>query len=228
MSEHWYAIRVEPGRELSVAEELRLDKGAEKRPELKEYLAAEGCELVAPIQTDRVKRMGQISDVQRAAIKGYLFRRMEMTEAVYYAICGTDEIPGISGVLGFLPKGRPLPVSQADIDRLTKACNERFGAIAEDEDLAWMLGKTFRFKDSPFERCPPAECIMIDPVTRAPVFMVEVFGRMTRTERPWAEIDLDFVEDLVAKAEEVRKRKKEQRHRRPKGKGVAAPKAAIA
>lgn len=213
MAEQWYAIRVEPGCEKSVAEALRTDQEQkENRTDLKAYLAVKGCEMVMPLATTDVIRMGRKFEVTRPAIPGYLFRRMVMTGEAYHAV------REIAGVIGFLPRGTPLPITQAELDKLTKTCAEKFGESGEDQDLGWMVGKIFRLVAGPYQGFS-GECIKIE---KAPVLMVNCFGRLTPRETYLIEIDLQNFEDPVAEAEKRReerrkaKAERKKRHRRPK------------
>ena len=200
MSEQWYCIRVEPGCELSVAEALRLDRGREKRPELKDYLAAEGCELLVPIRCDRIKRLGKWVEIHNPAIQGYVFRHMVMTSEAYYEIAGTRETPGIRGVVSFLPKVNPHPITEAEIKLMKRACADTFGDSAEAQDLGWMLNKRFTIAEGPFTSFP-GQCIGFDGPGRV-VMLVEIFGRTNPVP-----MDLSWV-DLSGDAQYVAPRKK--------------------
>jgi transcriptional antiterminator NusG len=185
MSEQWFAIRVEPGRERAVAEALRMDdeKQGGDRPDLKGYLAADGCELLLPIMGEKRKRRGVLVTVSRPALPGYLFRRMEMDGDAFHAVKDTP------GVVGFLPaRGQPMPINEVEIDMLLDAFEERFGESAEEQDLGWMLNKRFIIQEGPFTSFP-GTCVGFSG--RDVVMMVEVFGRLTPTTMPVTSIDLD-------------------------------------
>lgn len=194
MSEKWYAIRVEPGRENTVAEALRLDGDVEKdRPSLRQYLSVEGCDMVMPVETSYIFRLGAKIEVCRPMLPGYIFRRMEMTDDAYH------DVRRVPGVIGWLPAAKPFPIKDGEIKRLVERCTPTLGESAFEQDIGWMVHKRFFVIEGPFTSFQ-GECIRVDGIERKAVMLVEIFGRLTPVEMHLSGLSLEHMGEPLAPA----------------------------
>ena len=168
----WYAIRTEPGRETVAEYNLR--------PRVEEtYL---------PMIMPMVDRKRGTAAMPKPLITGYMFGRVEMSQAMASAIKNSR------GVLNILPTANnPVPISDAAMMAMRDECDKLIRSTGDTPDLDWMIGGTFAIIEGPWiDRV--GMCIAVGRGD-VPVIMLEAFNQMVPVQVPVEMINLEAIGD---------------------------------
>lgn len=182
MAKKWYALRLQSGREEKIKENL------EKR------IKSQGLENLFGdmlIPTERIQEMGKGGkrrERERKVHSGYLYLEVDTVPSMdeddsfvivpeaYYIV---KETPGVGDFVG--DRNKPMPMSQADIDKILKTDEERPEADDVPVDIDLAKGDHVKIKSGPFENFEAT----VDEVLPAKGMVrvtVTIFGRETPVE----------------------------------------------
>lgn len=168
----WYVVHVYSGHE------HRAKSSLEERVKSlsKQSLISE---VIVPEETVVELVKGQRRTSKRRFFPGYILVRMELADESWHIIKNTPKITGFVG-----DKLRPMPVSEAEIQRMTSRISE--GISRPKPKVSFIEGENVRVIDGPFLNFSGVvEDVNVD---KAKVrVLVSIFGRSTPVE-------LDFVQ----------------------------------
>ncbi len=173
-SMRWYVVHVYSGFENKVAETIQ--EQAEKKK-----LTDKIEEVLVPVEEVVEVKNGEKVAVQRKFFPGYVLVKMELTDDAWHLIRDT---PKVSGFLG--GKGRPSPVSQAEVDRIIKQVKE--GVERPKPSIAFEIGESVRVCDGPFTSFTGLVEEVDEEKARLKV-SVSIFGRATPVELEYTQVE---------------------------------------
>ena len=173
-SMRWYVVHVYSGFENKVAETIK--EQAEKKK-----LADKIEEVLVPVEEVIEVKNGEKVALQRKFFPGYVLVKMELTDEAWHLIRDT---PKVSDFLG--SKGRPSPVSQAEVDRIVKQVKE--GVDRPKATISFEIGESVRVCDGPFTSFTGLVEEVDEEKARLKV-SVSIFGRATPVELEYTQVE---------------------------------------
>ncbi len=170
----WYVVHVYSGFENKVAETIK--EQAEKKK-----LADKIEEVLVPVEEVIEVKNGEKVALQRKFFPGYVLVKMELTDEAWHLIRDT---PKVSDFLG--SKGRPSPVSQAEVDRIVKQVKE--GVDRPKATISFEIGESVRVCDGPFTSFTGLVEEVDEEKARLKV-SVSIFGRATPVELEYTQVE---------------------------------------
>ena len=168
----WYALQVYAGFEKKVVQSIK--ERAEKKGLMDCFV-----ELLVPTEEVVEMKRGQKVNVERNYFPGYVFVKMYLTDEAWHLV---RETPKVATFLG--DKGKPQPVSEAEIGRILKQVRE---SVEKPRSiLTYLVGEQVRVIDGPFTSFSGMVEAVDSEKTRLKV-SVMIFGRPTP-------VDLDFTQ----------------------------------
>jgi transcriptional antiterminator NusG len=174
MAKRWYIVHAYSNFENKVAEAIKL--GAKQQG-----LEALIDEVVVPTERMVEVRRGRKVESDRKLFPGYVFVKMEMTDAALVMIKNT---PKVTGFLGQDNKPRPIPDAEAAV--MLKQV-EVAGETAPRPTVSFEIGETVRVSAGPFESLNGKVEEVDDERARLKV-AVSIFGRETPVELGFGEV----------------------------------------
>lgn len=168
----WYIVHAYSNFEKKVAEAIKeaaASKGLEEKVEQVLVPAEEVTEIVR----------GRKRVTERKFFPGYVLVKMVMNDDTYHLV---KETPKVTGFLGSDHGKRPVPVSQAEVDRILGQATE--STERAKVVITFEVGEKIRVIDGPFNSFEG----IVDEVDNAKERLkvgVSIFGRATP-------VDLDF------------------------------------
>lgn len=139
----WYILQVYSNFEDKVGQTLLENAKKEGLDTLVE-------EVFVPKETVKQVKNGKTVEVEKRLYQGYLYLKVDLTDALYNVI---REIPRVSGFLGASKSGlgrvAPIPVSEKEIAKIKDVVSNR-----EEENTAEILfevGEKVTVMDGPFQ-----------------------------------------------------------------------------
>lgn len=168
----WYIVNVYSGYEKKVAEHI-------KEQATKKGLINQIDTVLVPTEEVVEVKKGVKTSSERQFFPGYVLIKMQLTDEVWHLVRHT---PKVSGFLG--GKGKPTPVSQAEVDRVLMQVEE--GIQKPKSTITFEIGEQVRVSEGPFTSFNGLVEEVDEEKQRVKV-AVSIFGRSTP-------IDLDFVQ----------------------------------
>jgi transcriptional antiterminator NusG len=135
MTARWYIVHAYSNFEKKVAEDIEnkaRQKGLEKFVE----------QVVVPTEKVVEVRRGRKVDAERKFFPGYVLVRANLTDAVFSLIKNTPK------VTGFLGDSKPVPITDAEADRILHQVQE--GVERPKPSITFETGEQVRVSDGPF------------------------------------------------------------------------------
>lgn len=135
MTARWYIVHAYSNFEKKVAEDIEnkaRQKGLEKFVE----------QVVVPTEKVVEVRRGRKVDAERKFFPGYVLVRANLTDAVFSLIKNTPK------VTGFLGDSKPVPITDAEVDRILHQVQE--GVERPKPSITFEIGEQVRVSDGPF------------------------------------------------------------------------------
>lgn len=170
----WYVVHVYSGFENKVAETIR--EQAERKK-----LADKIEDILVPVEEVVEVKKGEKVASQRKFFPGYVLIKMDLTDEAWHLVRDT---PKVSGFLG--DKGRPIPVSQAEVDTIIKQVKE--GVEHPKPTVVFEVGESVRVCDGPFTSFTGLVEEVDEEKTRLKV-SVSIFGRATPVELEYTQVE---------------------------------------
>lgn len=171
----WYVLRVATGYENRVS-------GLIADLIVRESLQQEIGEVLVPVEQVVELKAGQKRKSQRKFFPGYVLVNAAMTDKVCVAL------RGLTHVLGFVggSRGRPSPVSQAEIDRILSRVE---GEVVQDKPgPEFSPGETVLVVDGPFADFQGVVEDVNQDKKRLRVSVL-IFGRATPVDLEFSQVD---------------------------------------
>ena len=135
MTARWYIVHAYSNFEKKVAESIEeqaRQKGLSDRIE----------QVVVPTEKVVEVRRGRKVDAERKFFPGYVLVKAELTDAVFSLIKNTPK------VTGFLGDSRPVPITEAEAQRILTQVQE--GVDRPKPSVTFEIGEQVRVSDGPF------------------------------------------------------------------------------
>ena len=135
MAKRWYIVHAYSNFEKKVAESIR-DQAKQRG------LADHFDEIMVPTEKVVEVRRGRKVDAERKFFPGYVLVRATLTDAVFSLIKNTPR------VTGFLGDSKPVPITDAEADRILHQVQE--GVERPKPSITFEIGEAVRVSDGPF------------------------------------------------------------------------------
>ncbi len=171
----WYIVHAYSNFEKKVAESIKetaIQKGLDSKVE--QVLVP--CEEVTEIVRGR-KRVSE-----RRFFPGYVLVKMVMDDDTYHLV---KETPRVTGFLGSDHGKRPVPVSQAEVDRIIGNVEE--GPSRQKVQITFEIGEKVRVIDGPFQSFEGNVEEVEEAKERLKV-AVSIFGRSTPVDLEYNQV----------------------------------------
>lgn len=173
MASRWYVVHVYSGFERKV------------RQSIEEQVAQKGMQdtieqVLIPMEEVVETKNGTKVSSERKFFPGYVLVKMEMSDDTWHLVKNTPK------VTGFLGGKKPIPISEAEADRIMKQVQE--GVEKPKSSVVYEVGEQVRVCDGPFGSFVG----MVEEVdlekSRLKV-LVSIFGRSTPVELEFSQVE---------------------------------------
>ena len=174
MAKRWYVLHVFSGSEKKVAQSIReqaVTQGLEDQIE----------DVMVPTENVVEVKRGVRVEGERKFFPGYILVKMELSDAAWSLV---QSQPRVTGFLG--GKGKPVPITQAEADRLIKQMDE--GVERPRSTISFDVGEEVRVIEGPFESFNGVVEEADDEKERLKV-SVSIFGRSTPVELEYSQVE---------------------------------------
>lgn len=174
MAKRWYVVHVFSGSEKKMAQAI-LEQAASNN--LEEQIE----DVMVPTEEVVEVRRGAKVQAERKFFPGYILVKMELSDAAWSLV---QSQPRVTGFLG--GKGKPVPITQAEADRLIKQMDE--GVERPRSTISFDVGEEVRVIEGPFESFNGVVEEADDEKERLKV-SVSIFGRSTPVELEYSQVE---------------------------------------
>lgn len=176
-SKKWYSLRVISGKEKKIQERINLEI---QRNGWQEVVT----QVIVPTEKVYKIRSGKKVVMERNILPGYI-----LVEAESQRFGGemVSTIANIPNVIHFLGKNEPIPMQQAEANRL-------LGKVDESQDLQeamvepFLVGETIKIIDGPFNDFI-GDILEINEDKKKLKVIVKIFGRGTEVELNFLQVE---------------------------------------
>ncbi len=164
---HWYVINTYSGHEKKVKANLehRIDSMGQQQRFRR---------VVVPTEQVIENKDGQKVQTEKRILPGYVLVNMNLTDDSWTVVKNT---PGVTGFAG--PAGKPVPLSQSDVDRLLHT-----GASSADRprsQVEFALGESVKVTSGPLSDFD-GEIVDVNPEQQKLKVLVDIFERQVPVE----------------------------------------------
>ncbi len=173
----WYVIRSVSGKENKVKEYIESEIN---RLDLQKDIA----QILVPTEKVIQIRNGKKINKERVFIPGYIMVQANLTGEIPHII---KSVNGVIGFLGEVKGGDPVPLRQAEVNRLLGKVDE-LSVKDENVNIPYVLGETIKVIDGPFNGFN-GTVEKINEEKRKLEVMVKIFGRKTPLELSYMQVE---------------------------------------
>ena len=173
----WYVVRAVSGQEKRVKETIETEVAATG---LQDYVG----QILIPIEKVFQIRNGKKVSKERSYFPGYVLIECSLNGELEHII---RNLPDVIGFLGAEKKGDPLPLRQAEVNRILGKVDE----LAESEEeitIPFYVGETVKVIDGPFNGFNGTIEEVNEEKKKLKV-MVKIFGRKTPLELSYMQVE---------------------------------------
>ncbi len=173
----WYSLRVISGKEKKIKERIELEV---QRSEWGDFIT----QVIVPTEKVYKIRSGKKVMSERNILPGYILVEAEPTKLIGEVV---QTITNIPNVIHFLGKNTPIPMQQAEANRL-------LGKVDESQDAGeqmlepFLVGETIKIIDGPFTDFI-GDVQEVNEEKKKLKVIVKIFGRGTEVELNFMQVD---------------------------------------
>ena len=175
----WYVIRAISGKEKKVKELLELEIDRHK---LNDYVE----QVLIPTQKIYQIRNGKKISKEKNYFPGYVLINAALIGEVEHVI---KSMTNVIGFLGATKGGDPLPMRQAEVNRILGKVDE-LSVSDEEMDIPYVVGESVKVIDGPFNNFNGI-IEDINEEKKKLTVMVKIFGRKTPLELNYMQVEKD-------------------------------------
>lgn len=177
VKKRWYVIRAISGKEKKVKELLELEV---ERNGLTEFVN----QILIPTEKVYQIRNGKKISKEKAYLPGYVLIECALVGEVEHTI---KSMNNVIGFLGGEKGGDPLPMRQAEVNRILGKVDELADTDAE-MDIPYVVGESVKVTDGPFNNFNGIIEEVNEEKKKLKV-MVKIFGRKTPLELSYLQVE---------------------------------------
>jgi transcription termination/antitermination protein NusG len=173
----WYSLRVVSGKEKSIKERIELEISRNKWEDIV-------TQILVPSEKVYKIRNGKKVILERNILPGYI-----LVEADHGRFSGevVQTISNVANVIHFLGKNTPIPMTQAEANRM-------LGKVDDSQDITasmiepFIVGETIKIIDGPFNDFV-GDVKEINEDKKKLKVIVKIFGRGTEVELNYMQVE---------------------------------------
>jgi len=173
MTSRWYIVHAYSNFEKRVAEDI---ENQARRKGLSDQIE----QIVVPTEKVVEVRRGRKVDAERKFFPGYVLVRANLTDEVFSLIKNTPK------VTGFLGDSRPVPITDAEADRILHQVQE--GVDRPKPSVTFEIGEAVRVSDGPFASFSGSVQEVDEERARLKV-EVSIFGRAVPVDLEFGQVE---------------------------------------
>ena len=173
----WYVVRSVSGQENKIKEYLENEVS---RLNLLDYIE----QVLVPTEKVIQVRNGKKTQKERVFFPGYIMVKAALVGEIPHII---KSINGVIGFLGETKGGDPVPLRQAEVNRMLGKVDEL--AVKDDSvNIPFVIGETIKVIDGPFNGFNGTVEKIYEEKRKLEV-MVKIFGRKTPLELSYMQVE---------------------------------------
>ncbi len=172
----WFVVHVYSGFENKVAQAIR-DLNNNKK------IVSKIHDVMVPMEEVVEMRRGAKVQTERKFFPGYILVKAEMDDFVWHSI---NNIPKVTGFVGGSGKGKPIPITDGEADRIIRQVKE--GVERPRPSVSFDIGENVRVIDGPFASFTGVVEEVDEAKNRIKV-SVSIFGRPTPVDLDYAQVE---------------------------------------
>jgi transcriptional antiterminator NusG len=173
----WYVIRVVGGKERKTKEFIELELSRQK---LDVYVE----QILIPTEKIYQIRKGKKISKERNYFPGYILVEAALVGEVEHVIKSTTNVMGF---LSAVKRGDPMPIRQAEVNRILGKVDELTEEDAE-MNIPYVVGESIKVVDGPFNNFNGVIEEIQEEKKKLKV-MVKIFGRRTPLELSYMQVE---------------------------------------
>lgn len=173
----WYVIRAISGQEKKIKAYIEAEI---RRNNMVDYVS----QILIPTEKIYQIRKGKKVSKEKNLFPGYILIEAALVGELPHII---KNVPGVIGWLGAEKKGNPIPLSQAEVNRILGKVDE----MADSEELyniPFIVGESVKVIDGPFNNFSGVIEEINEEKKKLKV-MVKIFGRKTPLELSFMQVE---------------------------------------
>ena len=173
----WYVIRSVSGKENKIKEYIESEI---TRLKLEDFIE----QILVPTEKVIQIRNGKKINKERVFIPGYIMVQADLVGEIPHII---KSVNGVIGFLGEVKGGDPVPLRQAEVNRLLGKVDE-LSVKDENVNIPYTIGETIKVIDGPFNGFNGTVEKIFEEKRKLEV-MVKIFGRKTPLELSFMQVE---------------------------------------
>jgi len=173
----WYVIRSVSGKENKIKEYIESEI---VRLNLQDFIE----QILVPTEKVVQIRNGKKINKERVFIPGYIMVQADLVGEIPHII---KSVNGVIGFLGEVKGGEPVPLRQAEVNRLLGKVDE-LSLKDENVNIPYTMGETIKVIDGPFNGFNGTVEKIFEEKRKLEV-MVKIFGRKTPLELSFMQVE---------------------------------------
>jgi len=173
----WYVIRSVSGKENKIKEYIESEI---VRLNLQDFIE----QILVPTEKVVQIRNGKKINKERVFIPGYIMVQADLVGEIPHII---KSVNGVIGFLGEVKGGEPVPLRQAEVNRLLGKVDE-LSLKDENVNIPYTMGETIKVIDGPFNGFNGTVEKIFEEKRKLEV-MVKIFGRKTPLELSYMQVE---------------------------------------
>ena len=173
----WYVVRSVSGKENKIKDYIESEI---KRLNLQDFIE----QILVPTEKVIQIRNGKKINKERVFIPGYIMVQADLVGEIPHII---KSVNGVIGFLGEVKGGDPVPLRQAEVNRLLGKVDE-LSVKDENVNIPYTIGETIKVIDGPFNGFNGVVEKIFEEKRKLEV-MVKIFGRKTPLELSFMQVE---------------------------------------